>query len=233
MDKEELRERYEATGEEQFYEQARPLYEQALADSPDDPRLLLEYGYLRQCHGQFALRDAVSLYERAITADPQQDKPHWQLIGARASLRDVTEVIPRYQEAVASAPGDPRGYRFLAYAYLQAGERDKAAAAIGAGLELAPDDAGFTELQGDLFAAADRPEDALANWRRAYDLAPDDYGISMRFSSAFLLESLGRLAEAADEWRFIIRWMAERGDDIHIAWPKQMLERLESQTAAG
>lgn len=233
MDKEELRERYEATGDEQFYEQARPLYEQALAASPDNPQLLLDYGYLRECHGRFALRDAVSSYERAIAADPRQDKPHWQLISARASLRDVSTVIPRYQEAVASDPGDPRGYRFLAYAYLQAGERDKAAAAIGAGLELAPDDAGFTELQGDVFAAAGRPEEALANWRRAYDLAPDDYGISMRFSAAFLLESLGRLAEAADEWRFIIGWLTEHGDDIHLDWPSLMLDRLQSQADGG
>jgi tetratricopeptide (TPR) repeat protein len=232
MDKEELRERYEATGNELFYEQARPLYEQALADSPHDPRLLLEYGYLRECHGRFALRDAVSCYERAIAADPLQDKPHWQLIGARASLHDQSEMTGRYEHEVAAAPGDPRNYRFLASAYLLAGERDKAAATIAAGLQLAPDDASLTEQQGDLYAAANRPDDALASWRRAFDMAPDGYGISMRFSAAFLLERLGRLGEAANEWRFIIGWMTEHGDDIHLDWPKQMLDRLDSQLAA-
>jgi len=231
LDKEELRERYEATGDEQFYERARPLYEQALADSPENPRLLVEYGYLRECHSRFALRDAVSCYEQAIAADPQRDKPHWQLIGASASLRDLSQVIPRYEQEVAAAPDDPRSYRFLAYAYLQAGERDKAARTIAAGLQLAPDDAGLIEQRGDLYAATDRPDDALASWRRAFDVAPDDYGISMRFSAAFLLERQGMLAEAADEWRFIVGWMTEHGDDIHLEWPKQMLQRLEGQLA--
>lgn len=233
MDKDELRERYEATGDEHFYARAETMYEQALAHSPDDPRLLLDYGYLQECHGRYAMRAAARSYERAIAADPQLDKPHWQLISVLAALRDLDTVIPRYERQVASAPSDLRGYRLLAAAYLLAAERDKAAATLGAGLQLGPDDAGLTEEQGDLYAATGRPDDALTSWRRAFDLAPDDYGISMRFSAAFLLESLGRLGEAADEWRFIIGWMTEHGDHIHLDWPRQMLERLEGQAAGG
>jgi hypothetical protein len=59
MDKEELRERYEAYGDERFYQQARALYEQALERSPGDARLLRECGYLRECHGRYAIRAAV------------------------------------------------------------------------------------------------------------------------------------------------------------------------------
>ena len=47
LDMQELQERYKATGDERFYEQAQPLYEQALAENPGDARLLLSYGYLR------------------------------------------------------------------------------------------------------------------------------------------------------------------------------------------
>ena len=36
----------------------------------------------------------------------------------------------------------------------------------------------------------------------------------MHYSAAFLLERLGRLAEAADEWRFIIGWCEEHDATI-------------------
>jgi hypothetical protein len=40
----------------------------------------------------------------------------------------------------------------------------------------------------------------------------------LRFSSAFLPERLGRLADAG-EWRFIIGCMEERGAGVHLDWP--------------
>jgi tetratricopeptide (TPR) repeat protein len=233
MDKEELRERYEATGDERFYARARPLYEQALAESPDDAILLVQFGYLQDCHGRIALRAAAGCYRRAIAADPSLDKPHFQLIATLAALGELDTVIPGYEEMVTGSPGDPRGYRLLAMARLRAGCHDASAAAIDAGLGVAPDDPLLTELRGDLYAATGRPGDALSTWRRAFALAPEDYGISMRFSAAFLLEKLGRLAEAADEWRFIVDWNAARGETIHIDWPRRELRRLESQLPSG
>jgi tetratricopeptide (TPR) repeat protein len=231
MDKEELRERYEATGDERYYELARPLYEQALAASPGDPRLLTDFGYLQDCHGRVAIRAAAGCYRRAIEADPSLDKPHFQLIASLAALGELDTLIPQYEQMAAGAPGDPRGCRLLAMACLRAGRYGEAAAAVDAGLGIAPDDTLLTELRGDLFAATGRPDDALASWRRAFALAPDDYGISMRFSAAFLLERLGRLAEAAGEWRFIVGWNEDRGETIHIDWPRRELSRLEALLA--
>jgi tetratricopeptide (TPR) repeat protein len=225
---EELRERYEATADERYYELARPLYEQALADSPGDARLLIDWGFMRECHGRSALRAAADCFRRAIEADPSLDKAHYQLISSLRALGDLDTVIPRYEQMVASAPADPRGRRLLSMAYLGTGDYENAAAAIDAGLRIAPDDTLLTELRGDLYAATGRPEDALASWRRAFALATDDDGISMRFSSAFLLERLGRIAEAAGEWRFIVDWMTAHGDTIHIDWPRRELRRLQT-----
>jgi len=231
MDKEELRERYEAFGDESVYAEAMRRYEDDLAGDPANADLLTSYGYLQECHGRRAVQAAAGCYERAIAADPQHDKPHWQLIGALSALGQTDQAVNRYQQLVAQAPGEPRGYRFLACACLHANDYEQAAQVIREGLAIAPDDPSLTELEGDLYAATSRPEDALACWQRAATLAPDDYGISMHYSAADLLERQGRPAEAAQEWRFIIDWCERNGDDIAADWPRRELHRLETHLA--
>jgi tetratricopeptide (TPR) repeat protein len=88
------------------------------------------------------------------------------------------------------------------------------------------------EQQGYLYEATGRPDDALAWWRRAAQAAPDDYGISMHDSTAFLLERLGRLPQAADEWRFIVNWCEEHDAPVEAQWPREMLQRIEAALGA-
>ena len=226
MEKEELLERYEAYGHESDYIEARRLYDQALAGGAADARTLNGFGYLQECHGRRDLRAAADCYERAIEADPQWPKPHWQLILALSTLGENDRLIERYRQRLDAAPTDPLAHAFLASAYVHARDYERAGEVIRAGLELAPDDPRLTELRGDVFAAAGRPDDALADWQRAYALDPDN--LSSRYSSAFLLERQGRLADAAAEWRFIVAWNEERGYDMTADWPRQELHRLES-----
>ncbi len=85
MDTDELRERYEAFGDETVYAEAVRRYEDALAGRPTDVRLLASYGYLQEWHGRRAIRAAADRYEQAIAVDPRYDKPHWQLVSALAA----------------------------------------------------------------------------------------------------------------------------------------------------
>jgi tetratricopeptide (TPR) repeat protein len=231
MNKEELLERYEIFGDETFYTEAVQRYEDALASSPDDARLLKDYGYLQECHGRRALHAAADCYERAIAADPQYDKAHWQSITALAALGQIGKAITRYQHMVAEAPDQPRGYRLLASACLYGNDHEQAAQVIRKGLNVAPDDPSLIEQQGDLYAATGHPNDALACWRRASTLAQDDYGISMHYSAADLLERQGRPTEAAQEWRFIVDWCEARGYIVAADWPRRELRRLETDLA--
>jgi tetratricopeptide (TPR) repeat protein len=225
MERDELLERYEALGDDRDYLAAKPLYERALGEA-SDARLLNDYGYLLACHGQRELRRAVELYERAIELDPSYDKPHYQLLWTRASLRDPEVSVAFYERRLAAAPGEPREYRFLAHAYLLAHAFVRALEVADAGLELVPADAQLITARGEARAGLGEPEGALADWRRALELDADDIGAL--FSSAFLLEREHRLEEAADAWQSIVTWNESRGYALQTVWPMQERARLRA-----
>ena len=225
MRKEELLARYEALGEERDFAAAWPLYERALAEAPD-ARVLNDYGYLLECHGRRELRRAVELYEWAIALDPGYDKPHYQLISAHAGLQEPELPVAIYEKRLAASPGEVREHRFLVTAYLGAHAYDEALATVDAGLELLPRDAALVALRGEAKAGLGDPEGALADWRQALELEPEDIGAL--YSTAFLLERQGRLAEAAVAWHSIIAWNESRGYTLQSEWPKQELSRLET-----
>jgi tetratricopeptide (TPR) repeat protein len=139
-------------------------------------------------------------------------KPHWQLIVARAEQR------------LHDAPGEVREHRFLAGAYIRAHAHERALAVVEAGLELAPDDATLVAIRGEAKAGLGDADGALADWRRALELEPEDIGAP--YSSAFLFEREGRLEEAIEAWRSIIEWNESRGYTLQTVWPRQELERL-------
>jgi tetratricopeptide (TPR) repeat protein len=233
MDKDELLERYEALGQDEDFLAAKPLFEaeiqrreqsEAGLHGPDAALLLRQYGYLLQCHGRIAIRRAIEQYERAIALDPGADKVRYQWIGAKAALFEPEDAITLYRQRVAASPGDVRELRFLAHAYLAAKDFDAAKGVIDTGLAAAPDDAGLTGDRGEVKAAQGEAEGALADWRRAHELDPENF--APVYASAFLLERGGRLAEAAGAWRHIVDFATERGWELTAAWPRRELQRV-------
>ena len=233
MDKDELLERYEALGEDDDFRAAKPLFEAEIRrreqseprlHGPEDALLLRQYGYLLECHGRITIRRAIEQYERAIALDPDADKVRYQWIGAKASLGEPESAVDLHRDRVAAAPGDVRELRLLSSAYLAAHDYEAAADVIAAGLELAPGDAGLTYYRGEVKAHESDPDGALADWRRAHELDPENF--APVYASAFLLEREGRLAEAAEAWRYIIDDATEHGWELTAAWPRQELRRL-------
>jgi protein O-GlcNAc transferase len=230
-DKARLLELYEARGDPDTFARAKRLYEQALAGAgSSDAAVLLGYGYLLECHGRYSLRQAVAQYERAIALDPAVDKPHYQLIGAYAALGEPERSLERYQQRLARSPGEVREHRFLANAYLAARNYGEAGRVIEAGLGLAPDDRLLLEVRGQVRAATGDPEGALVDWRRAVD---PDHNLGPVYLSAFLLERLGRLEEAAAAWQSIIDWCQSHDAPLTAQWPRRELERLRGRLTDG
>ena len=224
MDGDEVLDRYEALGREDDFLEAKRLYERALAESPDDARLHLRYGYLLECHARHQLRRSVAEYERAIQLRPDYTKAHYQLIGAREGLLETEIPIAIYERRLSDRPKDLDAHRLLAAAYLAGRRYAEASHVVDAGLALAPDDAALIERRGEVRAGTGDPDGALADWRRALELDPEN--LSPVYSSAFLLEREGRLDEAREAWRYIIEWSQARGNSLDVVWPKQELERL-------
>jgi len=222
----ELLARYEARGDEGDYIAAKAQFARAIAEL-EDARVLSDFGYLLESHARNELRRAVALYERAIELDPDHDKPHYQLIGARAGLREPERAIEFYEPRRAASPGSRREHRFLAQAYLAAHAYAQALAVVEAGLALAPDDAALTASRGEAKAGLGDVEGALADWRRALQLQPEDIGAL--YSSAFLLEREHRLEESADAWQAIIDWNDARNLTLESEWPRGELARLRAK----
>jgi tetratricopeptide (TPR) repeat protein len=229
MDVSELLARYEARGDERDFEAAKPLFEQAIVEA-EEASLLTGYGYLLESHGRNELRQAVGLYERAIELDPDNDKPHYHLIGARAGLREPERAVALYEQRLAAAPASLREYRFLGHAYLTAHDYTRALATAEAGLALAPDDAALTAVRGEAKAGLGDVEGALGDWGRALELDSEDIGAL--YSSAFLLEREDRLEESAAAWQAIVDWNEAREQTLETEWPKRELERLHTELAA-
>ena len=119
------------------------------------------YGYLLECHGRYALRQAVAQYERAIELDPDADKPHYQHIWAQAALRDTEPAIALYSQRLARSPTDVREHRFLANAYLAARHYQEAARVVDAGLALVPDDPMLLDVRA---TRGPRPGTRTGHW---------------------------------------------------------------------
>ena len=204
MDKYELVERYEALGDEDDFLAARRLFEAELTGraSALDRR---QYGYLLECHGRRTLRRAVDQYEQSMALDPDQDKVRTS--GCRPRPRWAS----RTTRSAATATGSPA--------------HPETCDVIATGLQLAPDDPKLTYDRGEVKAARGDPQGALADWRRAHELDPEDFGPV--YMSAFLLEHEGRLAEAAGAWRHILEYADAHDWELTAIWPRQELQRLQ------
>lgn len=77
---------------------------------------------------------------------------------------------------------------------------------------------------GKIHARLGDNEKALAYWDKSVE---DQYSMGGWFSRAFLFKELGRLEEAANEWKRIIKMLEEHHDSSYLEMPKKELAIIE------
>ncbi len=224
--KKELLYSYEA-GNDSVYEEALELFEKSLKEKPQDPELLVDFGYLLECRGRTLIRKAANMFEKAIKIKPEFSLARKRAMMARAALFESNKAIEMYKERIEKYPEDVQEYKYLIKAYLLANQYREAKKVVETALEIKPDDPGLIENYGSVYAGLEEPEKALKYWDKAFEL--DSENISTRYSTAFLLEREGRLKEAIEQWNLIIKWLTERNYNENVDWPKQEIERIKKK----
>lgn len=149
---------------------AKPLFEQALAQNPDDARAALDLGIVDELLGD--VPGAEAAYRRALAAKPdlaQAQNNLGVLLRAKGELAEAIQWLER-----ASASDSAATHQNLALAYEDAGDLDKAAQQYTRALELEPQDAMTRANYGLLLLKLNRPEQAVQALKQAHEGARGD-----------------------------------------------------------
>jgi len=78
---------------------------------------------------------------------------------------------------------------------------------------------------GDATKAQGNFDEAFALWQQDY--AQDPELVDALYSIACLHSELGNVEPARAAWQAVIDWLSERGYESELAWPREMLAKLQ------
>ncbi len=152
-------------------------YEAWLATRPDDVESMARLA--RSLTGQGRVAEARSWIERALKLAPSRRDLRTALIEGLVEQKKFAEASSQYEVLVAAEPNNPDlirdwGRLLLKDASRPEAERKKAAADVWRRLIAAkPRDAATASQVADLLRQAGMTDDAIAQYRRAIELAPE------------------------------------------------------------
>lgn len=146
---------------------AKQLFEQALAQNPDDSRAALDLGIASELLGDAA--GAESAYRQALESKPDLTQAQTNLGALLREKGELPEAIKWLEQA--SAAGSGGAHQNLALAYEDQGKLDKAAEHYARALELQPDDVMTRANYGLLLLKQDKPQQAVRELEQARDAA--------------------------------------------------------------
>ncbi len=147
--------------------------------------------------------EARRYFEQALRIDPTQPVAHNNLARLLIAEGKSEEAIPHLETALRRDPMQGESYINLGLALLDRGDLDGAEHALHRAGEILPEAPAVPNDLGIIALRRDRPEAALAEFRRAAAL---DAGFAeARFNMALAFRALGRDAEAIEALRAAIR----------------------------
>ncbi|MBU1747091.1 MAG: tetratricopeptide repeat protein [Chloroflexi bacterium] len=172
--------------ERKQYDQAIPVYEQAIEIDPASlpAHSALGYVYVQQAdalkkagqdaEAQARLAQAQAEFERCVEIAPRDYTSRRNLASVYLQQGAIDKSIQEYEVCAQLKPDDIAIQQALAALYLQTGRRAEAIAAYEAIVKVAPTDAGSLKNLALLYRDAGRTAEALAVAKRALALIPND-----------------------------------------------------------
>jgi len=145
---------------------------QVLKLKPDDPGALFLVSLSRGRRGDWDAAEAG--FRRLVEVAPDNYRSHLYLGMARAELRRFDEARKNLRAAWQREPGARDVLHAIASVEVVAGTPAAAIRFVDGELGDRPDAPFLHQLMGDLFRAAGRSDDAIAAYRRAFELSPKD-----------------------------------------------------------
>ena len=146
-------------------------------------------------------------------------------LGARAlKSRDYDASLARFREALGYDAHDARAQLGLAATYLRTDQDIFARSTLERALVDHPDDADLHALLGDVYNGEERTQEALAEWRKAYDLKPND-GLKGKIDKLSRERSIDGSYRQSDAAHFTLKYGEHGGPDLGA----QILDYLEGQ----
>jgi tetratricopeptide (TPR) repeat protein len=211
--------------EQSKYDEAVKLLEQALAESPNDQRLLLGWAECLVQLGRY--QEARGVFEKVLAQTPENCQA---LLGmGRVDLWDdrVASAVERLEKARALCPGRTDVRYALAQALSRAGERERAQRELAALEEARAAITRAFDLAEELIA---RPNDAARRFEIGTLLM--EYGDAAE--GAAWLETIFQFEpEHAEAHRALARYYLGRGDQERAAAHQKALHAADQTTAAG
>jgi tetratricopeptide (TPR) repeat protein len=202
------------------FEEAILAYDEALAQSSNDPGLLHGKAYALYATGR--LDEAAKAYDAAISID-RGNAELWRASGVVAEqLSKLDEALDRYEKALELSPDSPQFLSDKADVLLALGRTEDALASYRSADTSQPPGARDWIIRGHRFYSADRPKEADACYSEALALDPDDFeawwgkglaaGAQNELTRA--LEFLDKAAHLADEPEDKARILTDKGNEL-------------------
>ncbi|MGA2229872.1 MAG: tetratricopeptide repeat protein [Tepidisphaeraceae bacterium] len=177
--------------------EADALYQQVLAQQPNDAAALHGAGVVALQNGRFA--EAVELIGRAVAISPSSASYHMNLGVALHKLTRLDDAIAAYRTALGLHWNNPKALTNLAEALRTQGKLDEAVAAAKQALVLSPRQPEGHQSLGLALLDKGQFEQALTAFKQAVFLRPDSPDAHLNLGGA--LFHLGRYDEAASAFK--------------------------------
>ena len=229
--------RYEA-GEMELFDTLEKEYSKLVENNPDNVEYVISYAHLYRHSGRTHLLKAEKIYESALFKHKDRNNPEYlridnSLLSLRNSLGKNKYSIELYKKRILEYPDDTDEYVFLALAYLNADQVQEARKVMETAGKIASDcsinpysKANFYEVNGHIYARLGENEKALDYWDKS---VTNHFNMGGWFSRAFMFKDLGRLEEAALEWKRIINLLKKHHNPHYLEWPKGELAKIEEE----